>query len=87
MWRKDRCSAQAGLRGSGNIFSVDLDAIRERVEGLKWVRFATVQRVLPDTIAIKIVERKPVGLARIRGEIFQFDAEAELLDPDTEGPG
>ncbi len=27
--------AQAGLRGSGNIFSVDLDAIRERVEGLR----------------------------------------------------
>lgn len=77
--------AQAGLRGSGNIFSADLDAIRERVEGLRWVRFATVQRVLPDTISIKVVEREPVGLARIRGEIYQFDAQSELLDPDTEG--
>ena len=33
-------------------------------------------------IIIKVVEREPVGLARIRGEIFQFDVEAELLDPD-----
>ena len=36
----------------------------QRVEGLTWVRFATVQRVLPDTISIKIVEREPVGLAQ-----------------------
>jgi cell division protein FtsQ len=73
---------QAGLKGSANVFSVDLESVRERVEGLKWVRFATVQRLLPDTIAIKIVERTPVGLARIRGEIFQFDAQAELLNRD-----
>ena len=32
-----------------------------------------------------MVEREPVGLARIRGEIYQFDSQAELLDPDTEG--
>lgn len=73
---------QAGVKGAANVFSVDLEAVRERVEGLKWVRFATVQRLLPDTIAIKIVERTPVGLARIRGEIFQFDAQAELLNRD-----
>jgi len=76
---------QAGVKGSANVFSVDLEAARERVEGLKWVRFATVQRVLPDTIAIKIVERTPVGVARIRGAIYQFDAEAELLDQDRGG--
>ena len=34
----------------------------------------TVQRVLPDKIIIKVVEREPIGLARIRGEIYQFDA-------------
>ena len=73
---------QAGMEAAANVFSVDLEEVRQRVEGLKWVRFATVQRLLPDTIAIKIVERTPVGLARIRGEIFQFDAEAELLNRD-----
>jgi len=76
---------QAAVKGSSNVFSVDLQSVRERVEVLKWVRFATVQRLLPDTIAIKIVERTPVGLARIRGQIFQFDAEAALLNPDRGG--
>jgi cell division protein FtsQ len=73
---------QAGLPDKVNVFSVDLAKVRERVEELKWVRFATVQRVLPDAIGIKIIERRPVGLARIRGEILQFDAEAELLEHD-----
>jgi len=74
---------RAALPDSINVFSVDLADVRERVEGLKWVRFATVQRILPDTIFIKVVERSPVGLAKIRGEIFQFDAQAELLDRDA----
>jgi cell division protein FtsQ len=73
---------QAGVQTAANVFSVDLEAVRERVEGLKWVRFATVQRLLPDTIVIKVAERTPVGLARIGGEILQFDEEAELLNRD-----
>lgn len=74
--------SRAGLPDGANVFSVSLEEVRERVEGLKWVRFATVQRVLPDTIGIKIVERQPVGLARMRGSILQFDVEGELLEQD-----
>ena len=84
-WRTRRCTRRRACEVPANIFSADLDDIRERVEGLRWVRYATVQRVFPDTISIKVIEREPVGLARIRGEIYQFDAQAELLDPDTEG--
>jgi cell division protein FtsQ len=74
--------AQAEMPRGANVFDIDLDEVRERVEGLKWVRYATVQRVLPDTIAISVVEREPAGLARIRGAILQFDVEAELLAQD-----
>lgn len=74
--------ARADLPDGENVFSVNLSKVRERVEALKWVRFATVQRVLPDTIGIRIVEREPVGLARVRGAILQFDAEGELLERD-----
>jgi cell division protein FtsQ len=75
-------NGQAKLPDGANIFSVDLDGVRERVEALKWVRFATVQRIFPDTISIAVVEREPVGLALIRKEILQFDTEAELLERD-----
>jgi len=76
--------AQADLADGVNIFTVDLDGIRQRVEKLQWVQHALVHRVLPDAVAIELVEREPVGLARIRGEIRQFDAYAELLDLDPE---
>ena len=73
---------KAGFEVGTNVFRVNLDEIRERVEELQWVRHALVERVLPDQIVIKIIEREPVGLARIRGDTFQFDTDAEILDPD-----
>lgn len=74
--------AQADVPDKANVLSVDLTEIRERVERLQWVRYAIVQRVFPDTITIKIVERDPVGLARIRGRVYQFDTDAAVLDYD-----
>ena len=74
--------AKAGFEVGTNVFHVKLDRIRERVEELPWVHHALVERVLPDKIIIKIVEREPIGLARIKGEVFQFDIDAKILDPD-----
>ena len=75
--------ARAGLEAGTNIFQLDLNEVRRHVEDLDWVRYASVQRVLPDQIVIKIVEREPIGLTRIRGEIYQFDIDGKILDPDS----
>jgi cell division septal protein FtsQ len=74
--------AKAGFEVGSNVFRVDLPEIRKRVEDLQWVRHAIVQRVLPDQIMIKVIEREPIGLARIRGEIYQFDIDGKILEPD-----
>jgi cell division protein FtsQ len=74
--------ARAGFELGTNAFDVNLREIRERVEQIQWVRHALVERVLPDQIIIKVVEREPIGLGRIRGEIYQFDEDATILDPD-----
>jgi cell division septal protein FtsQ len=74
--------AKAGFEVGTNVFKANLREIRERVEQIQWVRHALVERVLPDQIIIKVVEREPIGLGRIRGEIYQFDADAVILDPD-----
>jgi cell division septal protein FtsQ len=65
-----------------NIFAVDMDEVRARVEQIEWVHHATVQRVLPDQIVIRVVEREAKGLARIDGHIYEFDAEGAILEPD-----
>ncbi|HEY2379724.1 MAG TPA: FtsQ-type POTRA domain-containing protein [Terriglobia bacterium] len=77
--------AKAGFETGTNVFRVKLDKIRDRVEQLPWVRYAMVERVLPDKIIIKIVEREPIGLARINGEVYQFDSDAKILEPDPVG--
>lgn len=74
--------AAAGFEVGTNVFHVKLDKIRERVEQLPWVHYAMVERVLPDKIIIKIVEREPIGLARINGDVYQFDSDAKILEPD-----
>jgi len=74
--------AAAGFEAGTNVFMADLDEVRERVEQLDWVRHALVQRVLPDRIVIKVIEREPIGIARIRTELFQFDIDAKILDLD-----
>jgi len=74
--------AKARFELGTNAFKVSLDKIRERVEEIRWVRHAVVARVLPDQIIIKVVEREPIGLARIRGEVYEFDREATILEPD-----
>ena len=74
--------AKAGFEVGTNVFDVNLEEIRQRVEQIQWVRHALVERVLPDKIIIKVIEREPIGIARIRGEVYQFDMEAMILDPD-----
>ena len=80
--QENQVLAKAGFDIGTNVFRVKLDEIREHVEELPWVRHAVVERVLPDKILIQIVEREPVGLARINGEVFQFDIDGTVLDPD-----
>lgn len=83
---EDQIAGRAEFELGTNVFRVDLNAIRERVEMLQWVRYAIVQRVLPDQIMVKVVEREPIGLARMSGEVFQFDSDATILDLDSQ-PG
>jgi cell division septal protein FtsQ len=77
--------AKAGFAMGTNVFHVNLKGIRERVEELDWVRHAMIERILPDQIIIKVIEREPIGLARIHREIYQFDIDGKILDPNTIG--
>ena len=57
------------------ILAVDLEAARARVQALPWVRQASVRRVLPDTIVVEIVERRPLAL-------WQHDKKFALIDEE-----
>jgi cell division protein FtsQ len=75
--------ASIGYAPGTNVLHVNLEETREAVEELLWVRHATIQRVWPNEIAISLVERQPIALARINSEIFQVDIEGVVLSPDV----
>ena len=64
----------AGLRRGDPILAFDPEAARQRIEALPWVSSAAVERRLPDTIAITIVERKPIALWQHNEKIALIDA-------------
>ncbi|WPZ32155.1 FtsQ-type POTRA domain-containing protein [Thalassobaculum sp. OXR-137] len=60
---------QVGVQRGTPILSVDLEATRERVLALPWVKDARVERRLPDTLHVTLVERRPIALWQ-RGRDF-----------------
>lgn len=51
------------------------DAARRRIEALSWVSRATVTRVLPSTVEVKITERTPIA-------VWLHDESATLVDAE-----
>jgi cell division protein FtsQ len=71
----------------GNILDLDLTRIEETVQSDRWVRSATVRRVLPDTLYVRIVERTPIALARIDDRVYLVDSTGYIIGPAGAGIG
>jgi cell division protein FtsQ len=76
-------------RVRGNFFSVNLDALRQSLEQLPWVRHAEVRRQWPSRIEVNIEEHVPVAvwgqgsgqLVNSFGEVFAATLTAPLPGP------
>lgn len=74
----------------GTFFTVDLDAVRESLEKLPWVREARVERRWPDTLVVSLAEHVPLArwnddaLVSEAGKVFVAAAAARL--PRLAGP-
>ncbi|MCU0895186.1 MAG: FtsQ-type POTRA domain-containing protein [Rhodospirillales bacterium] len=71
-------------RGAPILF-VDLDAARERLLALPWVSDVSVQRVLPDTVVVHLVERRPMALWQHDGRFALIDETGAVLERDNLG--
>jgi cell division protein FtsQ len=54
--------ANAAPRLAGNFLSIDLDKARAAFESVPWVRQATLRRIWPDRLAVRLAEHRPVAL-------------------------
>ncbi len=62
-----------------SIFEPDIAAIKDKLEDVTWVKSAIVERHLPDTIAIRLEERRPMALWQHQGKLSIIDEEGEVL--------
>lgn len=84
--RRDELAEEAGIVPGQPILAVDLDAVRARVERLAWVREAAVTRSLPDTITIRVAERRPLALWQHGGEYRLVDGRGNVIMVDNVDP-
>lgn len=81
-----------GERLNGGILSADLVDLKEAADGLSWVGGASVRRVWPDRLQVRVEEHKPVGrwndrdLVTAQGLVFHpREGEVPVGLPTLEG--
>ena len=62
-----------------SILHLDLGAARARVEGLGWVRAASVSRLWPNTVHVSIRERKPAAVWQLSGALHLIDNNGAII--------
>lgn len=61
------------------ILGIDLAATQERLETISWVRSASIERILPNTIKVNLIEREPMALWQIDNRLMLIDYMGEIL--------
>ena len=82
---RDHASRDALLKAIGHgrgapILNLDPDATRRRIEALPWVRVAAVERLLPDTIVVRIRERQPMAVWQNQGRFALIDRQGTVIE-------
>lgn len=59
--------------------SIDLDAVRERVEQVGWVKSARVVRLLPNTLIVHVIEHDRLAIWQAGGRNMVIDSHGQVI--------
>jgi len=76
---RDTILAALGASPGTPILAIDPARAKARLESLPWVRSATIERRLPDTIFVRLVEREPMALWQHGGKIELIDKSGAVI--------
>lgn len=69
----------AGVSLGKNIFTLDLEAARRGLLADPWIERATVDRKLPGTVTLQVVEREPLALISLGGSLYLTSRGGEVF--------
>ena len=69
----------AGVAKDDPLLGMDLNALRQRVEAVGWVKEARVVRLLPDTLMIAVKERRQLAVWQHYGRSVVIDEQGQAI--------
>ena len=76
----DLLLAMINIKKGDPIFFLNPNEAKQQIERIGWIKSARVERRLPDTIYIKLEERRPLVLWQNNGKLSLIDSEGEILE-------
>jgi cell division septal protein FtsQ len=75
----------SGVKPGENLFALDLARVKRDLEMIPLVRFASIERVLPGTLRIRVQEREPLAQANILRLKAEGGLEVAVFHMDQDG--
>jgi cell division protein FtsQ len=75
----DILRALMNVERGDSILRFDPDTTKDMLERVSWVKEAHIERRLPDTIYVGLLERKPIALWQYEGKIKLIDSDGVVL--------
>jgi cell division protein FtsQ len=81
-------AAAIGIHEGDPLLGFSIEAVRQNVERLTWVQSAAVERRLPGTLVVNLVERRPFAVWQNQKRFVLIDRAGQVVapqDPDKDG--
>ncbi len=72
-------NAALGVHVGDSMLGFSLGGARQRIETLSWVESAAVERRLPGTLVVNLVERRPFAIWQNQGKFVLIDRDGEVV--------
>jgi cell division protein FtsQ len=73
------------LPNARSLLTLNVSAVRARIEKLPWIATARLSRVFPGSLDVEVSERKPAALWQRNGNQYLIDATGRVLSPMRPG--
>ena len=71
--------AALGVKAGDSMLGFSIGSARQRLETLSWVEHATVERRLPGTLVVNLVERRPYAIWQHEGKFVLIDRDGQVV--------
>ncbi|TDI34630.1 MAG: FtsQ-type POTRA domain-containing protein [Acidobacteria bacterium] len=77
----DDLQARLAFWLGSNLVAADLEIVRQQALAAPWVQDASVRRILPNTLAVRLTEKEPAAMTVLAGHLHLVDRDGRLIVP------